>query len=177
MKSRKTTFIERLKRITSIFPTSSEKEEISNSIHQIIEYLQLMDENIRRLPSTEDIQKLRQSLNDLEGRMDSHTGGRLLSSLIGSRKGRGLTGKEPSPLDINQGGKDLEELSNLALAELKRALGDEKAYPSRRIRAMLQVLGVRVPSKMVRSELAELAVTKISNYKGYEMLRSEKGGE
>ncbi|MBI4547859.1 MAG: hypothetical protein HY707_07765 [Ignavibacteriae bacterium] len=172
MRSRESSFVRRLKTLTEALPSPTEKEEIRRDIQELIDFLKMLSEAVARIPTSEDTLALRRSLDDIEKRLETDKRAILLN-LVNLRKKSPITNKPLSTGDIEQGRKDLDTLSKLDFEELKQTLKDEKAYPIKRIRAILEALGVHVSSKKIRSELSDLVVTKISNYKGYESLRNK----
>ncbi len=170
MSSRKSTFVVRLKTVTEALPSSTEREEIRQNIQELINFLQTLNEAVADIPTVEDAQQLRHSLENLERRVQASKGAKLFKLLdTRTRLSTGRAGA--ASVNLEEGHKDLENLSKLDLDALKQTVKDENQYPVKRLRGILAALGLHVSSKKIRSELADLVVTKISNYRGYESLR------
>jgi len=100
---------------------------------------------------------------------------RILSSILGikSRPKRERKLQPASEAEIQDATDSLKQLETLSIDEIKTKLKDEESYPMRKLQALRSTMGITGSTKMGRDVLADLIATKISNYRGYKMLRGE----
>lgn len=172
--SKKDIFVN-LQKVINSLPTEAEKKELEDNVTVVIDFFVDMKRRLAMMPAMEDYQAAQSTLKNLEELFTKSKDHRILSSMlgIGSQPKRGRKLQLTSEADIHDATEDLKQLETLSIDEIRIRLRDEDRYPMRKLQALIATMGIRGSSKMGRDGLADLIATKISNYRGYKMLRGE----
>lgn len=172
--SKKNIFVN-LQKVISSLPTEAEKKELEDNVTVIIDFFVDMKRRLAMIPAMEDYQAAQSTLRNLEELLTKSKDHRMLRIMLGissqSKRGRKL--QPASEADVQDATEALKELETLSIDEIRIRLKDEERYPMRKLQTLIATMGIRGSSKMGRDVLADLIATKISNYRGYKMLRGE----
>ncbi len=168
---------QQLRKVLDELPSSTERDELVNSLRYLISVLEDLSKALGTLPTAEEASRAKESLAKLESVVNSNPLLRGRSAISGvksqARKRTNVPQPEPSySKEIIE--QMVERLSRMSEGTLRDELEDSRSYPNSLLRAMLTRLGRRVPSKGVRREMAEQLIVTIINKHTYEGLRGEQ---
>ena len=164
-------FLGKLSELVGSLPSPQEKARVDNDLRMLINYLERVRKQLELVPTRDQIDgSVIDRLRELMKVVDSDP---VLSRILGfSTNGRRVR-RRASVL-----GEDARVRAREVARELETLSGDQvqyrlldKSYSVALLRQIGGELGIRIPSKASRSSLVDMIAGKLSNRRGYDILR------
>ena len=164
-------FLGKLSEVVESLPSSDEKSRIDNDLRMLIEYLEGVRRQLELVPTSNQIDgSVIDRLRELMKVVDSDP---VLSRILGFSTNGQRAGRRASVL-----GEDAKVRAREVARELETLSGDQvqyrlldKSYSVALLRQIGGELGIRIPSKASRSSVIDTIAGKLSNRRGYDILR------
>jgi hypothetical protein len=164
-------FLGKLSDLVGSLPSPDEKSRIDNDLKVLINYLEGIRKQLELVPTRSQIDS--SVIERLRGLMKAVDSDPVLSGVLGlstngrrvSRRARALG--DDARARAREVAKELETLSG---DQVQHRLLD-KSYSVALLRQIGGELGIRIPSKASRSSVIDTIAGKLSNRRGYEILR------
>lgn len=165
-----------LSQLIHSLPTAEEKRQVLNALNQLAVFLGEVQGAFERLPSSEDADGVKKSLEKLEALQASVDQRSALATFLKPR--RPTTGSRDRPLtepEKERGSKLLDRLMSMRTESVDLLLEDDSQCPWRDLRAVAFALGIRSSKGFNRDSLVHQISTKVANARGYRVLRGDHG--
>jgi hypothetical protein len=156
-------------------PTAEEKRQVLDALNQLTAFLGEVQGAFERLPSAQDADDVKKSLEKLETLQASVDQTSALATFLKPR--RSTTGSRDKPLtepEKEKGAKLLDSLMSMRTESVDLLLGDDNRCSWRDLRAVAFALGIRSSKGFNRDSLAHQISTKVANARGYRVLRGDE---
>jgi len=152
-------------------------DDLIATLENLIQFFSGIKKVLDALPTVEEAGNVEQSISKLEDLLASAKSRQVLGGVFGSnqRQRAKRIPKQITEIDTEEARSALKELEGMSLDEMRSALKDQNKYSTRKLYAILSAIGVRPAQKSSREALTDLIATKISNYRGYKLLRGKEG--
>lgn len=172
------TFVAGLRNALRALPTESEKNEMQASCTALIEFLSELQKKLNALPSFEDMEGVRRTIEKVEDFLSKAETDPVLGAVVGLRRAR--VGRRSRPEvtedESTRAKAALANLESLPIDEIEPKLANEDVYSVRELRAIASEMGIRSTKGLNRVGLAHQIATKIANYRGYQSLSGSAAG-
>ena len=164
-------FLGKLSDLVGSLPSPDEKSRIDNDLRVLINYLEGIRKQLELVPTRSEIDS--SVLERLRGLMKAVDSDPVLSGVLGLSTNGRRVGRRARAL-----GDDARDRAREVAKELETLSGDQvqhrlldKSYSVALLRQIGGELGIRIPSKASRSSVIDTIASKLSNRRGYEILR------
>ena len=169
-------FLTGLQKTISALPTEAEKEELQTTCTVLIEFLSDLKKNMKDIPSIEDMNTVRETIQSLESLLSKAETSPALSAAFGLRKHATAKKRSPNLTDEEKtrAKAALADFESLQIEEIRLKLSNEGSYSVRELRGIASAIGIRSTRSLSRVDLVHRIATKIANYRGYQSLGGAK---
>ena len=164
-------FLGKLSDLVGSLPSPDEKSRIDNDLRVLINYLEGIRKQLELVPTRSEIDS--SVLERLRGLVKAVDSDPVLSGVLGLSTNGRRVGRRARAL-----GDDARDRAREVAKELETLSGDQvqhrlldKSYSVALLRQIGGELGIRIPSKASRSSVIDTIAGKLSNRRGYEILR------
>lgn len=164
-------FLGKLSEVVESLPSSDEKSRIDNDLRMLIDYLEGVRRQLELVPTRNQIDG--SVIGRLRALMQVVDSDPVLSRILGFSTNGQRVGRRASVL-----GEDAKVRAREVARELETLSGDQvqhrlldTSYSVALLRQIGGELGIRIPSKASRSSVIDTIAGKLSNRRGYDILR------
>lgn len=167
-----------LREFANSLPTETEKLGLQHSITSIIDFLSGIQRVLTATPSRENTAGLEDAFRTLEGFAERAKSNPAIATVLGIPQPRPARPKPTSYTNEETAAARqlLAEMKALPIDRIRSRLQDEAATSLRLLQAVASQLGIRSVQRMARDVLEHQIASRISNYRGYQDLRSGTEG-
>ena len=170
---RVTAFLQHLTSLVEVLPTQQQKVELQHELNAIIAFLRDFKERLAELPTREDEEGLKQSLEVLRHFVTIAESDPVICRTLGltprRTKSSSSVNRRKIPLDHKV---IVEELNKLSADDIRTMLTDRtKGWTVADLKQIAGLMGLRVRSRATRATIVDLIVKRTENQEGYEYLR------
>jgi DNA mismatch repair ATPase MutS len=169
-------FLESLRHTLSTLPSASEKQEIQETLTQLMDYLANLQRTFHQLPTIEDTTEITNAIKRLQELFASAEANPTLAHALGLKRSPTAESKKPvrREEETAKAKTMLKDLESLSIDEVRTKLEDE-ALSLSELRTMALLTGISNAESLNREALVPQIVTEIANFRGYQRLGGEHG--
>ncbi len=163
-----------LRTLLTSLPSEDEKAELLRTLTETQLFLDELRSLVEAIPTMESSRDLSEGLSRLDllaNRARQDTGLRRvlgLRTVVGSRPAR----RVPKEDVVNRADRLREEMSRVETSDILTTL-EQSREPTLILRELAKIMGMRIPVKERREDLARRIATHIENQRGYRLLRGD----
>jgi len=160
-------FLERLRHTLSTLPSTAEKQEIQETLTQLMEYLANVRRTFHELPTLEDTTEVTHAITRLQELFAHAEANPTLAHALGFTRAPTAERKKPvtSEEETANARTLLQDLESLSIDEVRTKLEDE-AFSLSELRAMALLTGIGDAESLNREALVHHLVTNIAHVRG-----------
>lgn len=164
-------------------PSSREKQELRQSIDDLIRFLTDLRDSLDLIPTLDDASKADRAVEALAGLFEKAESSPALAAALGISSRRESARPRSRPpegapaterVDPSRVDGLLQRLRQQPVESIRRELEDPERHSTGILRAVAAQLGIKGAAKLSRETMAHQISMKIANYRGYQRLRGEE---
>jgi len=163
-------FIKILSELVATLPSTEEKQKIFDSLVALTNYLQSAKQNLAQIPTRDDMQQLTIVLEQFERLITRAEDNPLISKALGVEK----KNKKKKVHAVTQTSERIKifcnELDKLTIDQIRETLSNDPKYTSNDLRELAINLDIRVTARISRDTLVNQIIVRIANDRGYKTL-------
>jgi DNA-binding transcriptional regulator YbjK len=160
-------FLESLRTTLSTLPSTSEKQEIQETLTQLMDYLAHLQRTFHQLPTIEDTTEVTNAIKRLQELFAHAEANPTLAHVLGLKRSSTAERKKPVTREEEtaKAMTMLKDLESLSIDEVRTKLEDE-TFPLSELRTMALLTEISDVEGINREALVHQIVTKIANVRG-----------
>jgi hypothetical protein len=160
-------FLEHLRHTLSTLPSTAEKQEIHETLTQLMDYLANVRRTFHELPTLEDTTEVTHAITRLQELFATAEANPTLAQALGLIRAPTAERKKPvtSEEETAKARTLLKDLTSLSRNEVRTKLADE-AFPLSELRTMAWLTGMSEAESLHREALVQHLVTNIAQVHG-----------
>jgi DNA-binding transcriptional regulator YbjK len=164
-------FLESLRNTLSTLPSTSEKQEIQETLTQLMDYLANLQRTFHQLPTIEDTTEVTNAIKRLQELFAHAEANPILAHVLGLQRSSTAERKKPvtSEEETATARTMLKDFESLSIDEVRTKLEDE-TFPLSELRTMALLTDMSDVESLNREALVHQMVTKIANFRGDQRL-------
>ncbi len=164
-------FLESLRTTLSTLPSTSEKQEIQETLTQLMDYLANLQRTFHQLPTIEDTTEVTNAIKRLQELFANAEANPTLAHILGLKSSSTAERKKPITREEEtaKARTMLKDLESLSIDEVRTKLEDE-TFPLSELRIMALLTEISDVESLNREALVHQIVTTIANFRGDQRL-------
>jgi hypothetical protein len=160
-------FLDSLRKTLSTLPSTAEKQEIHETLTQLMEYLANVQRTFHQLPTLEDTTEVTHAITRLQALFATAEANPTLAHALGVTRAPTAERKKPltSEADTAHARTLLQDLESLSRDEVRTKLADE-AFSLSALRTMAGLTGMSEAESLTREALVHHLVAHIAHVRG-----------
>jgi hypothetical protein len=160
-------FLDSLRKTLSTLPSTAEKQEIQETLTQLMEYLANVQRTFDQLPTLEDTTEVTHAITRIQALFATAEANPTLAYALGVTRAPSAERKKPvtSEADTAHARTLLQDLESRSPDEVQTKLADEAFSPSE-LRIMAELTGTSGAESLTREALVHHLVTHIAHVRG-----------